>query len=519
MTTYFVRFGYAYASGDHDEILPAAMALIDGDLFTRDWIAMEVLSGINVRTFFVWLLAAGGSVLPLWAWTLALYLATWYLAVWGLYAVAMTFFDDSLRASFGVFVALALTCKFTLGLNSLVYNAFYPGSIGWALVLLALALFFKRRYVASGVLLGVAMWFQLLAGGLTAIVLILASLWSVALRDTEHSFRGVARLSLAVFLTSLPVVVPVGIELLTAEPSPGEPSSFYIYSVFRIPWHQLFFSFGTMSYLKFSLVVGLCALAFRGTAKYEHRASSYLPFLFRAFLVCLFLWLVAILFVELIPISFVAKLQLFKLSVPVVGIATIIFCGWLVHLAPRTLITPLRQIVEERSLLLSCSSVVLVAIVLSPALLGSGFSFDRIQPLAHTQTPTGEAESWAANHTSENSLFAIPPMNSTFRSNAQRAVASNWPAVVFDDQAMREWFERLMDFAPIPRPPRGAQPHEQLSNAYRMNSPQRWSELIETYNIDYVLIDRTAADLPFPTAYENSEWTIFDTRHTYREGS
>ncbi|MDX1439136.1 MAG: hypothetical protein R3284_04460, partial [Rubricoccaceae bacterium] len=260
MVGFYLRFGYLYGSGDQDEILPAVFALLDPSLFQQDWITQEVLSGINVRTAFIGLLASGGVLIPVWLWTAILYVMVWGMITWGVYALAMELLNDRIAASLGVLVTLVITCKFTLGLNSVVYNSFLPGSVAWPLALLSLTLFLQRRFLSAGILLGIATWFQLLVGGLTAGVLVLTTTWNNMRSEEDITLQSVLVFAESYLVTSLPITIPVAISQFVGEVSPGEPSSFFIYSVFRIPWHQLFFSFGVGAQVRFWTLL-LLALA------------------------------------------------------------------------------------------------------------------------------------------------------------------------------------------------------------------------------------------------------------------
>src|SRR5690554_5636577 len=62
----FLRFGYVYGAGDQDELVPSVLHLLDGSLFTQDWLVQTLTTGVNVRTYFLWLAALPSFALPPW---------------------------------------------------------------------------------------------------------------------------------------------------------------------------------------------------------------------------------------------------------------------------------------------------------------------------------------------------------------------------------------------------------------------------------------------------------------------
>ncbi|MDX1438977.1 MAG: DUF6798 domain-containing protein, partial [Rubricoccaceae bacterium] len=233
----------------------------------------------------------------------------------------------------------------------------------------------------------------------------------------------------------------------------------------------------------------------------------------RMLVVCAVLWGLGVVFVELYPVSLVAKLQLFKLTVPAAGIASILVCGGFVRILPEALYRTCAKILA-RNRLLSAASLILAVSVLFISVFTESALSDKLYPLVHSQSELGDIETWTRTNTPDDALFAIPPSNTTFRINGRRSVAANWQAVVFEDESMREWYERLMDFAPIDVEalPRGERPHALLDAAYASNDAERWRELTASYDLDYVLADTSALSLPFTVAYRNADWVVFDVQ-------
>ncbi len=216
----------------------------------------------------------------------------------------------------------------------------------------------------------------------------------------------------------------------------------------------------------------------------------------------------AVVFVEIVPVTLVAKLQLFKLTVLVTLVASILTTAAFVRLLPDAL----RRFGEgcagpavdragrRRS---SCSRS-------SPDSPSATWA-DRERCSTRSATPprrSARSKRGRGLKTPTDALFAIPPSVSTFRTFARRAVVANYAAFVFTDADMQRWFVRLMDVAPIDPPPTGYGVKPVLDAAYHSHSADEWRRLQSGYGIDYALVER-GTRLPFEVAFENAEWTVY----------
>ncbi len=506
LTAFFLRFGYAYGSGDQDELIPAVLHLLDGDLFGRDWLVQEVTAGVSVRTYFVWFVALPSLVMPVWLAAALLHVVTQVGVVYGVFSMAWALLRDRLGASAAAFAAVAVTPGMTIGGNAVVSAFLSPSSVASPFALLGLALFFQGRRVAPGLLLGLAACFHLLTGLQAALVLTLAALLG---RLGRQELRGLAGFGTAFVAAALPVLVPVAMQQLHPAPAePGAADPLYVHAFFRNPFHHLASTFPDHRHLRFwpLLATGVAG----GVWLHRRGALCCGPFLARAGAVVAALWLTSVVFVEGVPVALVAKLQFFTLAVPVVLVATILACGALVRVLPIVA----RRFSERTLALLDTAggtalAAAVAALVLVLAVQGVGRPGMLVEPLQHRQRALSEAEAWARTHTRQDALFAVPPSVSTFRTSAHRAIAANYAGFVFTDRGMQEWFQRLTDLAPLAPPADGIGIKPALDAAYHGHDPTDWYRLREEYGLDYALLERTAAELPFPVAFENAGWRVY----------
>ncbi len=506
----YLRFGYVYGSGDQDELVPSLLHLLDSALFTQDWLVQTATSGINVRTFFLWLMALPSFVLPPWLAVFALWAAVFIAMAYGVYGIAMELVRDRLAAALSVFVTLAVTVKWTLGANSVAYDALVPEGVAWALAIPAITLFLQRRRVLSGVLLGLTAWFHLLAGVHVALVLGVVGLAQAVARADLDGIRlradvlDLARFGGVFVLVALPILIPVLLDQFRAE-VPGAVPAFYIHAQFRNPFHHLFSAFETAHHLRFWPLVGLGIAS--GIALVRRRMIWHGRALAAAGLLIAALCTLAVVFVQVVPVALVAKLQFFKLTVLVTLVASILVSGALVLFVPIILRRWADRLLDRRwlGLGLTLALCVLVGVL---AVRGSGRPGALLHPLRHLDSPLGEVERWARDATPADALFAIPPSVSTFRSFARRAVVANYAGFVFSDRDMQDWFMRLMDVAPIPPPATGIGVKPVLDAAYHRQPAAAWRQLRSSYGLDYVIVEKPAA-LPFEVAFENEAWTVY----------
>ena len=504
----FVRFGYNYAAGDQDELIPLLLSMLDPSLFQSDWFVQMQSAELGVRTYVVWLLLPFSRVLPIPSVVFGMYLLCWMLIGSGAFRVARKLVDTRVAAAAAVFLSLGVFHKWTLGGNDVVYTMFVGEMLAWGLALHGLHYWLKQRDMKAAVLLGVAAWFQLLVGLLLAGVLLIERVWDRASAGSAAWHRKNDFLALGVFLlAAMPAILPVAIQQFDALAVDGD-LVFYILAPFRNPFHHMLSSFGQKAIARFVVMLAAGVAA----ALYLHRRSRLNDGtkLLRFTTIAIVLCAITAIFTEIWPLLIVAKFQAYKLTVVVKLLLLIVIARVLVAAIPKRVVVVANGLLKRGPAAVIASSASLI-IVLVLAAAKPSFLLPRLTHDLHVASDLGKMEGWIRDNTDQNAVFAIPPDNSTFRSNARRAIVVNYPAFPFDDVDMLTWYERLLDVAPIEPPSSGLGLKPVLNDAFHAQSVAEWWGLKETYDIDFLLVDESKMTHlhPLERVHAEDSWTLY----------
>lgn len=482
---HFWRFGYSFGVSDQDEVIPQLLAQLEPGLFANDWYVQFQLSGIGVRTYFVYLLEVASRLIPM-EWVFgALYVVMFVAVAWAMHALTLHLGGNRVAAGLVVLVGLVATQGWTLGANDLTPAVLIPRSLAWAAGLWAVVLVLRHRHFAAGVLLGVGALLQPLVGLQMAGLAVCGLVGERLQKDTGSS--GFGRLAAGFVLVGLPGLGPSILEQLAAvggEAPPGGPSVFFLIANFRAPHHYLPGSFPRVTYEHFAALAILGLLGFAWLS--VHGRLRHRGFVGGALAGALAGLIAGFVFTELIPIEFVMKLQLFNLTVPTKVLLLALIAGagtaWM---NPEW--TNWWRFGEGRQ----ASSVLAAAVVILAALA----YFPSDGPLHGRYVVPGtdfpnesELYAWVRENTPDDAVFSIPPSWDRFRSFARRAIVVNFKAFPFEDDALYTWFERLTTVAPIPIPDRtDSTILSNLDAAYGATRPEYLVAVLERYGARYAV--------------------------------
>ncbi|MGB3542113.1 DUF6798 domain-containing protein [Rubrivirga sp.] len=518
----YLRIGYGYGIGDHEELLPQLLRALDPSLFPTDPYLLAEDDAFSVRFVWLGLLRLTCLVVPapvaVFGWTVV----SWLGVSWAAWRLAHAVVENRVAATLAVLATLA-TVHWVPGGNALISRTLVPESLAWIPCLLALEAFARDRVWRSAMLLGVTMWIQPLIGLQVGLLLGLVGLWRMADGEPRQALgRAVGFGALAVAGGS-PIWIPTLLtQSGTAPPADGLPT-FFVTAQLRQAHHYLLFAQSPVALARFGVVVaiGLAGLAVlrrrpRGRVPEPHRRHGRADrFATRTVAVIAVLVGLYVIGTEGFQSLTVAKMQFFRLTL----VAKLFLLAWASAAAVALVPARWRRVLEDAQasrMVTGGLAVTALGLTLGLAALEVGRPHEMWYPAQHRATDVYRAEAWIAENTPRDALFLVPPGTTTFRSHALRSVAVNFKPTTFRDDAMHRWLARLRVVAPAPLPDLDARRQgvmawrEALDPAYHATSD--WDALADYFDADHALIDLEAAPTP-PRGrplFVSGSWAVFD---------
>ncbi len=519
---YFLRFGYDFATSDQDEMLPYLYRLLDPNLFGSDWFVRSLTESFNVRTYFVYSLYLPSLVLPIPLVVAIAYLVCWTVIIQAVYRIALSIIREPLAALMATFLTIVGFHKTTLGANDVVYNLLVPELVSWTFVLPAVLAFWNKKMQNAALLLGIGTCFHLITGMTTGIVLAILTVWQV--REQALSRRS-GFLFLGFYaLSSLPIVGPIAFQQLTSKPAItlanlfGTGSPFEILVFFRLPLHHLF------GY-NLTRTLGWLALVILGAAAFYFLQKGgvlrHQTFLKRFSFVSGLLMGLAFFGVEVFQSLAVAKFQFYKLAVWLKLFAVVLISGATIRFLKyrlSSIIDKINTYAFHKTLWWQTFLVLLFLGFAVGVWQKNDRLFEKAGPFCYAASSLSEMEQWIYKNTPQNALFAIPPSNTTFRSNAKRSIIVNWLSFPFRDPEMVFWRHQLQQVAPLVKQPipmrqvgatldAAFHEHAQPNN---LQPEWRWAKVIPQ-KPDYILRNKNLEKRAYrlAIAHQNQEWVLY----------
>ncbi len=168
--------GITFGHGDHYSQMPTLKHYLDASYLHDDWY-IRTLDGLNIRHFFVAMMAPIARIAGIPAAFLLAQLAVLGLMTWAFASIGRHLFGE--RAAWWVALAgMLATFGEGLGFVSLWAYIARPTDFGHAFILMAVALWLRRKYLWAGACLGLAVNIQPLVGAQGAVLLGVAHLLS-----------------------------------------------------------------------------------------------------------------------------------------------------------------------------------------------------------------------------------------------------------------------------------------------------------------------------------------------------
>lgn len=520
---YALRLGYGFGASDQDEVIPYLQHLLDPTLFTQDWFVQTQLKSFSIRTYFVYLLWLPAQILPLWLSVYLIYLLSWSGVVIALYKLADLLTKNRLTALLATAVIALFTPLWTLGGNDMLNPMLVPSMSAWAIGLWVPIFYLQNRFTAAGLMAGLATLMQALVG--LQLFMFMAGLICINAfmhpKELATYVKSTFQAALAFAISSAPALIPLFYQQFTSDASlmsgelgsmldssasEQENSLFYIMALFRIPHHYLFHSFDPIRSFKFFLLVltGFIALL----RLQQTRPDLRYDFFFQSIALISVICLAAYIGTEVLSILFIAKLQLFKLTILIKVLMAIALAAVLVDVLPDQVTRLMDKVAWEQPAWMMALFAVLVTgvMILQPHRITH-----KIYPLSKQQSVEVQIAHWAKDHSHKDEVFAVPPSWSAFRTHAERAIVVNHKAFPYLDADIPVWYNRLLSMAPIKPPERSDHTLiSTLDDSYNALSPFKLEPLTYQYLIDYVVRNQPIKEAsPLELVYEIDGYYVY----------
>jgi Domain of unknown function (DUF6798) len=462
---YLLRFGYGMGFSDQDEFLPWLLARLKPGVLSTDWFVQSQAEAFNVRSGFLLVLEPLARILGPGPAVGAIYVGSALGLISAAYFLSRQLGSSPVWACASAVLYLVLMPRWTLGGNAAPSSMLVPSMLAWALVLWAITLLFKRRWLAAGFLIGLAGWVQILVAAQVGAMALLGLLWR------DRAIRsGTASFAVSALIVASPVVF-----LLWRAGGALPAESLDILARVRAPHHYLPSAFPLADYIQFGLLVSVGLIGLRRSRLQRSGSANRLLV---GLMVGAGIFVVAGMLAWVLGASSVLSLQPFK--------ATVLAAALVVAGA----VAPLPRISVP-----AWSWVVAAAVLV----VGWGFVANGTTLLGRPAIQIGpggleEAAAWVAANTPPDARVAVPPSASGFRFASQRAVSVTFKAFPFGTEGASQWYQRLADWAPgvLPSDPAGmtqggAQLLPQLDAAYEGLNPAEATALMLQYEVDLIL--------------------------------
>ena len=407
-------------------------------------------------------------------------------------------------AALAAVVAVGVIPTWAVSGSGLAFRALVPEMLAWGLALPAMALAARGRPGRAGLLLGLAAYLQLLVGALTAGVLGLALVLGARGGPTRARWAEAVRLGGVALAVALPLVALVLYDRSTGPPVPADGlSSWFLIVELRLPHHYLPSHFGADRWLRFALVMGAGLLAALRLRQRDRALVFAERFALAVTLVCSVAWAL----VEGAESLFVAQLQVFKTTVPLVVLAVIAVAAVGLDALPDRLRgwaeAPFRH--PARAWVATLAVAAVVALLLAGPLRAR---MDWVRP-----PDRAAVERWARTGTPRDALFVVPPGDTAFRSGSRRSVAITFKPTAFQEGSTHLWYHRLLEVAPRARgtSARGFAFARALDAAYAQNDAEDWRAVARATGADFALIDLDQTSTPpaGEPVYQSGRWAVY----------
>ncbi|MFN4083725.1 MAG: hypothetical protein ACK4K9_08850 [Bacteroidia bacterium] len=422
---FMLRYGYQFASGDHEEHLPPIYKLVNPSLYQNDFFMNGYESAFNIRFFFVQLFYYLQKFIDI----EILFFSVWLLCLFSLgfiwqkiaYIVTENITASLLTPFFVLFVFYA----FTLGSNHITYNILIGGVIAKVFASFGIYYFLKRRFVVSGFLFGFGALFQVLSALQPFVILALFLIFEFK----KSELKNLIIFSSTFCIVGLFILIPVFGNYFTSVSVQEKRLFEQILFTFRAPWHYMPSAFTLGSYLKFLMVL-IVVLA--GIIKTKTNYKNVVLNFSVVFIVVAIIYSVTI---ELFNNFSLAKLQWFKASMWVCAFASVYASYFF-----SQLISKINSSFKPKTIVIAA---LLFAFIFSFTVFNFSFPSslrNKIKIGNYIKTDLEIVQQWINNNLANDALFITFPEDNSFSCNAKRSLVVSPHAFIHTVNRSIAWY-------------------------------------------------------------------------------
>lgn len=425
----FIR-GYSFNAGDQSEHLPQVYQALDPALYTNDYFVPASQAQFTVRHFYEKLVVAIAQTIGI-EWGVFLFtLLSITVSAFAFHQIAWVFFKQRWAAWLSPVFVLFVFYGFTVGGNCITYPILISSTLAKALASLAMLQVLYRRWIFAGLLLGAASLFQVLVGLQLMVVLTLViPYFALERRWLSLLLCWIGYLALALF-----VLIPTFGQQFGAS-APYDAELYYeILYRFRNYHHYLPSLFPVNHYIKFLGILILGGIGYWVVRPAKGR-------FYRSFIAStLFALLAYSIGVEVLHLSFLGKIQWFKITIWIVALSAIMVAG-LASLVMQSLL-PSERIASRMPWVSAAIALVLLVIMVNSAWLPARFD-GRYMIGNRRLTDLERMHQWISINTDKTAKVLVSPENSSFSCQAKRAMPVHFHAIIHEPEFMLPWYVKI----------------------------------------------------------------------------
>lgn len=461
-------YGIIFQTADQGEHLSLVYKLLQPELFKKDFYVQHATDTVTIRYVYVHTLSFISKLIPIKIAVYGLLFICIYASIRACIALSNLIYDNKSSLNLAPFFIFFVFYYWTIGGNSIQYNLLISSSFAKAFSLWAIYFFLRRRYIITGILLGIAGNFQLLVGlQLFVIFLGVIILEKIFLKNTP--LKSILVLAVGYLGLSSWLLVRIVQQQFLA-PQCDETLFYTILYRFRNPQHYIPSLFPIQDYLKLSILLATGTVIIFIYAKKQY--YSRILFFNTVIVIGLITYSICI---EFLGINAIGKSQFFKSTI------------WLQMISSLSIASYIHHKILYNKILYNITMIILLFIYFVFQTYKGNTSW-------HWDTRSSQLKDLTSmhdyiyNYTPVDAMALTFPKDESFICEAKRSQYVAFNPIIHESCYMQEWlrrYEHLLDHR-INMDSIGNQGWDYLQNQYPSMVNRHYKEF------DYILLPKNS---------------------------